>query len=136
MLCVDIKLILEVLEDQGSDLAMVNVPCKLTLLKENLTSFTSGLTRYKRSPATHVLVTMISPSERSKKPYAVPVSCIPYAGMPEKNARMIINSIVEEMHKKRMNVLGRCDLCVCVCECVCVQEYECVCVCVYAFACV
>lgn len=106
MLCVDVTILLEMLEDQGSDLVTVNVSRRLNVLQERLTSFTSGLSRHKRSPATHVLVTMISPSERSKKPYAVPVSCIPYVGMPEGRARIVINSIVEQMHKREMKVLG------------------------------
>ena len=68
--------------------------------------FIRSITRHKRTAATHVLVTMISPSERNVKPYALPVSCIPYTGLAEGKARKIINMVVKEMCKHGMKVEG------------------------------
>lgn len=55
----------------------------------------------------HVLVTMISPSQRGKKPYALPVSCIPYCSLTESKARTHIKSIIAEMQKRKMKLAGK-----------------------------
>ena len=51
-------------------------------------------------------MTMISPSERNRKPYALPISCIPYAGLSEGKARKIISMVVQKMCKRGMKVEG------------------------------
>lgn len=69
-------------------------------------NFILSITRHKRTAATHVLVTVISQSERNVKPYALPVSCTPYTGLAEGKARKIINIVVKEMCKRGMKVEG------------------------------
>ena len=39
------------------------------------------ITHFKRIPATHIFVLMISSDTRDKKPYALPVQWFPYAGL-------------------------------------------------------
>ena len=56
--------------------------------------------------ATHVLVTMISPSQRNRKPYALPNSCIPYHSLTESKARAHINCVITQMKKRNMKVAG------------------------------
>ena len=52
---------------------------------------------FQRSPATHVFVFMVSSESRSKKPYSLPVQCIPYAGLIEVELRRLINDLCKEM---------------------------------------
>jgi len=40
----------------------------------------TGLSRQKRTAATHLFVVMISPEGRQRKPYALPIQCVPYTG--------------------------------------------------------
>ena len=96
---VELMNLLEKLEDESTDIVRSNVARTLTVCQERLRTFIKGVTRHKRMPASHILVTMISSSERNQKPYALPISCIPYAILSEGKARTIINAIVKEMCK-------------------------------------
>lgn len=62
---------------------------------------------HQHTPATHILVFMISNEERSKKPYALPVQCIPYKGLSDAKVRELANKIIREMVKRKMNVAGK-----------------------------
>lgn len=99
-LYVNIQAIVSQLNNPETDLIQENVARKLAKLQESLLPFIRGVTRHQRHAATHVLVTMISPSQRNKKPYAIPVSCIPYGSLTESKARIHINSIITEMSEK------------------------------------
>lgn len=101
---VEIDALLVLLDDH---IIHQNVAKRLATTRNNLLSFISSVTRYQRQVATHVLVTMISPSERNKKPYALPVSCIPYGRLTESKARVHIKTIITEMHKRNMKVAGK-----------------------------
>ena len=50
---------------------------------------------------------MISTEERSKKPYALPVQCLPYKGLKDGEVREIGNKVIQEMHKRNMKVAGK-----------------------------
>ncbi|XP_065892094.1 uncharacterized protein [Dysidea avara] len=56
--------------------------------------------------ASHILVFMISTEDRRKKPYAIPVQCMPYQGLTDSKVRDLANSIISEMAKRKMNVAG------------------------------
>ena len=81
---------------------------KILSIKTRLRQFVQGVTRHKRTAASHILVTMISPCERNRKPYALPVCCMPYVGLNEAQARTHINTVIEEMTKRKMKVAGKC----------------------------
>ena len=49
---------------------------------------------------------MISTEDRRKKPYAIPVQCMPYQGLTDSKVRDLANSIISEMAKRKMNVAG------------------------------
>jgi hypothetical protein len=49
---------------------------------------------------------MISPSQRNRKPYALPIYCIPYRSLTEAQARTHINNVISAMKKKNMNIAG------------------------------
>lgn len=103
----EVGAVLAILEDQESDLVQINVARRIAKIRDNMPQFVKGIFRYQRTPATHILVTMISPSQRNKKPYALPVSCIPYASITEKKARQHINQVLVEMKKRNMKVAGK-----------------------------
>jgi len=62
----------------------VNIPCRLTVLRDRLCAVVKATYRYRRKPATHVFVFMISPEHRRQKPYAIPVQCVSCASLNEK----------------------------------------------------
>lgn len=118
-LYVEVTTLVERLEDATTDVVQMNAARSLKQCQERLHTFVKSCTRHRRTAATHVLVTMISPSERNRKPYALPVSCIPYVGLSEGSARKIISMIVQEMCKRGMKVEGIyiCHSCVLTCSC-------------------
>ena len=65
-----------------------------------------GITRSKCTAATHLMVFMISHERRDRKPYALPVQCLPYVGMSDVKMRSLANKIIEEMVKRMMKVAG------------------------------
>lgn len=75
-------------------------------LQSSVKEFIRAVSRHQRTPATHVLVTMISPSERNRKPYALPLCCIPYVGLNESQARSHIHKVAKEMSEQGMHVEG------------------------------
>lgn len=83
-----------------------NIARRLTKLRPRLMEFIKQSTHHHRVAATHVLVIMISPEDRSKKSYALPVQCIPYAGMPHQMLRTLLNTLVKEMVDRNMSVAG------------------------------
>ena len=70
-----------------------NVPRKLTTIKSNLSNIIRRTVYFQKSPATHIFVFMVSLETRIKKPYSVPVQCIPYAGLKEVELRRLINDL-------------------------------------------
>ena len=76
LLSVELQVALDKLTDQG-----YNMPRHLGNIQAKMEEFLNKLYKFKRSPATHVFVVMISSDLRNTKPYALPVQCLPYAGM-------------------------------------------------------
>ena len=64
-----------------------NIARKLSSLRDELTEFVKGLTRHQRVAATHCLVVMISTEERRRKPYALPIQCLPCRGLKDSQVR-------------------------------------------------
>ena len=83
-----------------------NIPSQLKDIRKQLAVFIKGVTRHQRTPATHILVFMISNEERDKKPYALPVQCIPYKGLSDSKVRQLANKIIHEMKIRNMKVAG------------------------------
>ena len=79
---------------------------QLTAVRKELFAFINGVTCHQRTPATHVLVFMISSEDRRKKPYALLVQCVPYKGLTNAKIRQLANNIISEMVKRKMNVAG------------------------------
>lgn len=84
----------------------VNVPMKVSSLREMLEKAIKGVTKYQRIQATHMFVIMISCELRDHKPYAIPIQCIPCKALTEKEIRRIVNSVLKEMTARSMKVAG------------------------------
>jgi hypothetical protein len=83
-----------------------NLQQKLGLIRTGMRDFLQGMYRYKRIPATHMFVFMISSSLRDRKPCALPCQCLPYASLRESDMRRLVNNIVKEMVSLGMKVAG------------------------------
>ena len=84
-----------------------NLPRKLSGIRTHLQEVVKGVFRFKRTPATHIFVLMISSGLRDKKPYAVPIQFFPYAGLKEVDMRRIVTQLVKEMVRNGMKVAGK-----------------------------
>jgi len=84
-----------------------NVPLRLCDYRKKLLSFLQSTYRFKRTPATHIFVLMISPEQRNRKPYALPVQCVPYTSLKHKTCRKLLNDLITEMHNRQMKVAGK-----------------------------
>ncbi|SMN01541.1 hypothetical protein SPONN_2620 [uncultured Candidatus Thioglobus sp.] len=103
--CVEVQVIIEVVEDDV-DMIRANVARKISDLKDVLIEIVRGVFWYHRTIATHVLVIMISTESRNRKPYSLPVQCIPYASLKDDHIRSILNNVVKEMSRLGMKVAG------------------------------
>lgn len=54
-----------------------NIPRQLSDIRERLIKIVKGVFRYRRSMATHMFIVMISSESRNRKPYALPIQCLP-----------------------------------------------------------
>ncbi len=103
---VEIVTLKQKLEKSAIDREHDNIARTVTHLREELAKFVKALTRHQRTAATHCLVLMISPEERKRKPYALPVQCLPYVSLKDREIRDISNKVIAEMHKHGMKVAG------------------------------
>lgn len=92
------------LEDPSYDRVLQNVAQQYGSLRKQLEAFVSGVIRDRRTPATHILVIMISPEERNRKPYALPVQCLSYKGLKDMTVRSLADKVIKEMTDRGMKV--------------------------------
>ena len=102
----DIAAALDVLSSPATSQQELNLPRMLCSILKKRTNVITRITRFRRKPATHIFVLMISTELRNQKPYALPVQCVPYAGLKEVDIRMLINKLVTEMVALGMKVVG------------------------------
>ena len=102
------KTILDRLMNAECNLVQENIPKQLADLRSDAVCFIEGVTRSKRVAAIHLLVFMISPEDRQQKPYALPIQCLPYTGMPKNVIRALANKLILEMESRGMKVAGNC----------------------------
>ncbi len=103
---VEVADLLGIIEDVASDLERLNVPRRLEALRSKLMTLAKGVSKYRRTKATHIFVFMISPEQRLFKPYAIPVQCVSYAGMKEKRLRDLITDLIQALVRRGMKVAG------------------------------
>lgn len=98
-------------QNESFDFVTSNMASQLCSLRGKLEIFVKGVYRYRRTAATHILVIMISPEERNRKPYALPVQCMPYVGLGDMEVRVITDKVIQEMTNRGMKVAGAFSLC-------------------------
>lgn len=95
------------LQSQNYNPVQDNFARKLNLVKEQLLDVIKRLSKHQRTEATHILVFMISPESRNRKPYALSVQCLPIRGVKDKTIRDMSNTIIKVMVDKKMKVAGK-----------------------------
>jgi len=83
-----------------------NIPRRLVTIRKQLVNFVKRTVHFRRTPATHIFVFMLSSDRRDKKPYALPVQCLPYAGLTEVDMRRLISALCTAMVSHGMKVSG------------------------------
>jgi len=83
-----------------------NVPRRLVQIRQKLFDLNKRIVHFRRIPATYIFVLMISSGSRDKKPYAVSVQWIPYAGLKEKDIRRLISNLCQEVVSLAMQISG------------------------------
>ena len=86
-------------------------------------NFVKRTVHFRRILATHIFVFMLSSDHRDKKPYALPVQCLPYAGLTEVDMRRLISVLCTAMVSHGMKVSGiKITKCLCkVCSILCLK---------------
>lgn len=84
-----------------------SVTNQLTSIRKTASDVVKDATKFLRIPATHAMVFMVSPEERTHKPYATPVQLIPCRGLSDGRVRQLTNAIKTIMVQKEMKVAGR-----------------------------
>jgi hypothetical protein len=102
----EISSILDALDESQQS---TNIPFRIREIVNRLKNFLKILTKHQRTPATHIFVFMISPEERIRKPYAIPIQCIPYTSLTVAQLRVLLNKVITEMHKRKMKIAGFCS---------------------------
>ena len=104
----ELNVTMDLIRDPDTDFEQSNIPRRLTDLRGRLSASVKATYKYKRTPASHVFVFMISPEQCNQKPYALPVQCIPCAGLKESDIRRLTSELATEMVKRGMKVVGKC----------------------------
>ncbi len=90
----------------------MNVPRKLTSIRQRLCELIKRVTNFKRNAAT---LFMISSELRDRKPFAIPIQCIPYKGLGEENIRTLTRAVIIEMVAHGMKISGIIPAAMCIC---------------------
>ena len=96
----------EVISNRESDFIALNIPDQLEKLHCLLKLFIKGLSRHQRKKATHFFVFMISCDRQDRKPYALPVQCLPCCSLTTNKLRQLLSKLVQEMISRGMKVAG------------------------------
>ena len=75
-----------------------NFPKQLCSFKAKAIKYANSVVKYRRTAATHLLVVMISPEQRNREPYALPVQCVPYVSLGDEIVRSICDKVITEMN--------------------------------------
>lgn len=84
--------------------------CKIRLRrlqKEYKTYLTNVFKKKREPPASHVMVVMVSDERRNKKPYALPVKCVPYNSISDQFVRDITKDIRVKMLEMGLAHVGK-----------------------------
>ena len=105
-LSVDIVTLKDEIEDENYDPVEQNTAKTLKSLQSKLIETVKRLSKHQRTAATHILVVMVSPENRSRKPYALPVQCLPINALKDQQVRDLVNQVIAAMVERGMKVAG------------------------------
>ena len=105
-LLVNLRYIQELADTNEERFTSCNIPRQLTSFRSSVLKFLQSVYRFHRVAATHIFVLMISSEQRDRKPYALPVQCIPYTSLRHGVCRQLVNNLISEMTKRGMKVAG------------------------------
>ena len=100
----EIRCLLDLLENSSDNQTHINH--RVSQAKSSLWEIVKGFYRYRRTPLSHILVIMISTETRTKKPYALPIQCIPYRSITDSEVQEVLNNVIREMSLLGMEVAG------------------------------
>ena len=126
-LIVDISSLKDKLADLQYDTVKENTARTLKSLQKEMVDTVKKLSKHQRTAATHIFVVMVSPESRSRKPYALPVQCLPIKALRDEQVRDIANKLIALMVEREMNVAGVCTLFMYVHTCTCEQAHTTLC---------
>ena len=106
-LLLEVTVLMEKVKDEHYDLVKENVAQKLTSIRGELVDYVKMLSKHQRTAATHIFVFMVSPESRHRKPYALPVQCLPIRALKDSQTREFANKIIAAMVQRNMKVAGR-----------------------------
>ena len=98
--------ILPNLAQDGNRAALNLIRITVKDLAGSTQKYLRNLYKKKRTPATHVMVTMLSDERRSHKPYALPVQYIACQTLKDQFVRDLNGKLQTEMKSRDMNVTG------------------------------
>ena len=104
----ELSVIVDIPNNPNTNRQSLNLPLQLSKLREKLCLSAKAVSTYRQQAATHVFVFMTSAERWNQKPYALPVRCVPNKSLKAFQLRHLTSEIVEEMHKRGMNVVGKC----------------------------
>lgn len=110
-----ISTIIEHLKISDFNLRENNIPRQLGNIRDMLVKIVKSVSRFKRTAATHMFVVMISSELRNRKPYALPIQCLPCGGLKESDIRRIVIEVVKAMVDRDMKVCGKYNNSYCMC---------------------
>ena len=100
---VDSATLKDQLQDECYDPVRQNTAKALKSLQNQLIDMVRRLSKHQHTAATHIFVIMVSSESRNRKPYALPVQCLPVKALKDQQVRDIANKVMVE---RRMNVAG------------------------------
>ena len=76
-------------------------------LFQDYDTYLSNLFKKRRTPATHILVIMISEERRNKKPYATPIQYIPCQTLRDQTVRDLLKVVKAKLTEKGITCVGK-----------------------------
>lgn len=93
-LLVNLRCIQQLAEGTKERFISCNAPRQLCTFRNSYLKFLQSVYRFHRVAATHIFVFMISPEQRDRKPYALPVQCIPYSSLKHETCRQLVSNLI------------------------------------------
>ena len=91
---------------ENSSDSQTHINHRVSQAKSSLLEIVKGFYWYRQTPASHILVIVISTETRTKKPYTLPIQCIPYRSLTDGEIREVLNNVIREMSRLGMEVAG------------------------------